>query len=411
MISEQTFQFKKSKANYRGLFIVFHYEQKDESFLVGLHENASIIEVGSLKNGLKGEEFSSLKQVLLNNQVSKETKKEGIVVELEFSALYRQRLINPVFRAFMLEQPIQNCTWDYLLILNTSVEGVTHPEKPIWHKPVMTKEQYISKLIQISPVFLRFLSDKPVTLIRFPHGVEKEFFYQKNCPDYAPAYIKTIQIEKIDYIVCQDLKTLTWLGNQLALEFHIPFQKMNSKNPHEIVFDLDPPDYASFSLAIKAAQQMKKIFDQFSIRSFPKFSGNKGIQIHLPINDQSLSYEETRIFTFFIAQYLVNEHPDDFTIERMKNKRGKRLYIDFLQHAGGKTIIAPYSPRGNKKPLIALPLEWEELYEEVIPEDITIDYAIKRLKEKECPMSHYFEESNNPLKVFIKKLKKEWRKK
>ena len=138
-------------------------------------------------------------------------------------------------------------------------------------------------LQRISPYMLPFLKDRLLTVIRFPHGVPGESFYQKNSPDYVPDFVATKKMDDINYIMCNDIETLLWLGNQLALEFHIPFQTVHTNNPTEIVFDLDPPSVKEFSLAVEAAQQMKVIFDQFRLHSFVKTSGGKGIQLYIPI--------------------------------------------------------------------------------------------------------------------------------
>lgn len=130
------------------------------------------------------------------------------------------------------------------------------------------------------------------------------------------------------------------------IKFHIPFQSIRESNPLEIVFDLDPPSRAEFSLAIKAALEMKKIFDGFDIVSFPKVSGSKGIQIHIPVADRRFTYDEARLFTAFVARYLVEQFPADFTIERMKRNLANRLYIDYVQFGEGcsKEINHPAAP-------------------------------------------------------------------
>lgn len=117
-------------------------------------------------------------------------------------------------------------------------------------------------------------------------------------------------------------------------------------------------------MAIEGALRLKEIFDSLELISFVKTSGNKGLQVYVPIRDQ-FSYEDTRLFTTFIANYLVTKEPNLFTIERLKKKRGERLYIDYVQHGEGKTIIAPYSPRGHKKATVATPLFWDEVNEKV----------------------------------------------
>ncbi|MBP3040803.1 non-homologous end-joining DNA ligase [Bacillaceae bacterium Marseille-Q3522] len=284
--------------------------------------------------------------------------------------------------------------------------NITHPEKMIWKNHDIRKEDFLTFLVNISSYLLPFLKNRILTVIRYPHGIPGESFYQKNCPDYAPDFIQTVEDNGIHYIVCNDLQTLLWLGNQLAIEYHVPFQTFSASGPSEIVFDLDPPDRNGFPLAIKAAQEMKQLFDSFEIISYPKLSGNKGLQIHIPISNPSLTYEDTRIFTQFIATYLVEKFPDAFTIERLKKNRGKKLYVDYVQHAEGKTIICPYSSRGNEIATVAAPLFWEEVKENLKVENFHIPYVLDRLSKKPCPMQDFFLQKNNNLEPIIAFLKK-----
>src|SRR5690606_16996388 len=229
---------------------------------------------------------------------------------------------------------------------------------PLWKDKSITKLAYIHYLLEVSPYMLPFLQDRSLTVIRYPHGMFGESFYQKNCPDYAPDFIQPSMSEGIDYIVCNDIKTLTWLGNQISFEFHIPFQSIFSKGPSEIVFDLDPPSRDAFPLAKKCALILKEVFDGLKLISYVKTSGNKGLQIYLPLPENKFSYEDTRQFTEFIANYLTNLEPDLFTTGRLKKNRGHRLYVDYVQHAQGKPMVAPYPVRGNDGAYVATPLYW-----------------------------------------------------
>jgi bifunctional non-homologous end joining protein LigD len=382
---------------YKGLFFIIGFDQLNDMFHVGIIKENKIFQIGAFSTGLQPDEKKALIQTLFNNKKSENdgiiTVEPGICVELKFQALVQNQLIHPVFHSFRFDVKWDECTWEKLLFnmapLNEEVQ-ITHPEKPIWNNPFINKEQFIAYLLEIAPFMLPFLHNRLLTVIRYPHGVFGEAFYQKNCPDYAPPFIKTVEDEGINYIVCNDLSTFIWLGNQLAIEFHIPFQTIDTSFPTEIVFDLDPPSIDRFPLAIKAAVEMKKIFDSFQLKSFPKLSGKKGIQIHIPISKNTFRYEETRIFTSFIAEYLVASHPEDFTIERLKKNRGQKLYIDYLQHAEGKTIIAPYSPRGKEGATIAAPLYWEEVNEHLDVENYTILNARKRVNQLGCPFQEYF---------------------
>ncbi|RYM06095.1 ATP-dependent DNA ligase [Sporolactobacillus sp. THM7-7] len=292
--------------------------------------------------------------------------------------------------------------------LNESIHPqvqITHPDKLIWAEPPIDKQQFIAYLFHVSRYMLPFLENRALTLLRFPHGVPGESFYQKNCPDYAPGFIRTAQIEDTNYIVCQDLSTLLWLGNQLAIEFHIPFNTVGSDKPLEIVFDLDPPSRSEFPLAVKAAKEMKRIFDRLDIKSYPKLSGSRGLQIHIPIYGNTLTYAETRIFTSFIAKILVEKFPDEYTVERLKKNRGSKLYVDYIQHAEGKTIVCPYSTRGKEGATVAAPIHWEEVNQHLKIEKYNVPFVLDRLSHGDCPMSDYFQQNNDSLIPIISSLK------
>lgn len=290
------------------------------------------------------------------------------------------------------------------LMIEGETVTITSIDKLVWPQKSITKYDYLKYLTIIGPYILPFLKDRILTVIRFPNGVEKESFYQKNRPDYAPAYVETKRVDNNEHIVCSKLATYLWLGNQLAIEFHIPFQTINSHYPSEIVLDLDPPSQNEFSLAIEAALILKEIFDKLQLSSFIKTSGNKGLQIYLPLSKQ-FTYSETRVFTSFIASYLETKYPNWFTTERLKKNRHNRLYIDFLQHGEGKTIIAPYSLRGNKQALMATPLHWHEVTKNLHPTNFPIEEGVSRIQTGILPFKDYFKVSNDqPLKKVLENI-------
>ena len=194
--------------------------------------------------------------------------------------------------------------------------------------------------------------------------------------------------------MCNDIETLLWLGNQLALEFHIPFQTIHTNGPTEIVFDLDPPSANEFTLAIEAGVRLKSILDQFGLHSFVKTSGGKGMQVYIPLPINRFSYEETGVFTKFICDFLVEQEPNWFTTERLKKNRGNKLYLDYVQHKEGKTIIAPYSTRGNEKGLVATPLYWDEVNSKLTPEQFSIPAVLERIRSIGNPFRE-FDQVNN----------------
>jgi bifunctional non-homologous end joining protein LigD len=373
------------------------YEKSNGYFYAAVYKDKKIYPIGQFLFGLKPEEKQALFQIIKENKTSEDKQfiyvNPAICVDVKYLEMYEEQMREPHFDRFRFDLLPEDCTYEKFLLqqknLPVNVE-ITHPDKPLWETPPIQKMDYLHFLREISPYMLPFLKDRLLTVIRYPHGIFGEAFYQKNCPDYAPDFVDTHEDEGIQYIVCNDLKTLLWLGNQLAFEFHIPFQTISSEGPSEIVFDLDPPSKEAFPLAIKAANDIKEVLDHLELISFIKTSGNKGLQVYIPLQDNRYTFEDTRLFTSFIADYLVSKDPDSFTIERMKKKRGNRLYVDYVQHAEGKTIIAPYSPRGTSKATIAAPLFWEEVNKNLSMESFQVTTILKRLKDRGDPFQSYF---------------------
>lgn len=372
------------------------FDTSNGYYHVGVFKGEQIYQIGLFLFSLDPDQKKALSQVIkanaLNNQNGVLNIHPSICVDIHYLEWYEEQLREPHFHEFRFDLSPESCTYEQFLLDEAAIPReitVTHPDKPLWEKEQIKKLDFIRYMREISSFILPFLRNRTLTVIRYPHGVFGEPFYQKNCPDYAPNFIQTYHQENIDYIVCNDLKTLMWLANQLAIEYHIPFSTINNPYVSEIVFDLDPPSRNEFHLAVTASLMMKKIFDQLNIISFIKTSGNKGLQIYIPLIDGTYTWSDTRLFTEFIANYLVTERSDLFTIERMKKKRNGRLYVDFIQHAEGKTIIAPYSMRGHSDALIATPLFWDEVNENLNPESFTIPTVLHRVNTLGCPFANY----------------------
>ncbi|WP_409251024.1 DNA ligase D [Bacillus sp. SCS-153A] len=393
----RTTTWRKMKNWKKAECFILSHDRNNGYYEVGVYKDKQVIGIGAFYFGISPEEKNALNSIIKENA---HTERDGrfllhpaICVELKYLEWYEEQMREPHFHQFLFNLKPEECTWVQFMLDEVSIPEsveVTHPDKPLWESPSLDKLQYIRYLRKASSRLLFFLGQRPLTVIRLPHGIFGESFYQKNCPDYAPDFVKTIRIEKIDYIVCDDLETLMWLGNQLAIEFHIPFQKIGSPYVNEIVFDLDPPSRDYFHLAVKAATEMKNVFDQLNLISFIKTSGNKGLQIYIPLGE-GYKWEDTHLFTEFMANYLVNQFPEEFTTERLKKNRNNRLYVDYIQHAEGKTIISPYSVRANEDALVAAPLFWDEVTQDLRPETFTMEKVLERLKKKGCPFAGYEE--------------------
>ncbi len=385
--------------NWRYITVILTKFDKENGYFHGaVYKDSSLNEIVILKHGLSDNEMATLVAFFQENGKQSSSQiwelEPSICVDVACIDFDGKKLREPRFHKFRFDADPVEATWKAMLrSLNPIPEivQVTHPDKPVWPKSEIVKDDFLLYLQHIAPYMLPFLQNRLLTAIRFPHGVPGESFYQKNAPDYTPDFVQTMLNEEINYIVCNNIESLLWLGNQLALEFHIPFQTIDTECPTEIVFDLDPPSVNEFTLAVDAALRMKNIFDQFNLQSFVKTSGGKGLQIYIPIPKDTFSFEDTRLFTEFVCMYLCMEEPNRFTMERLKKNRNGKLYLDYVQHAEGKTIIAPYSARGNELGCIATPLLWEEVNERLKPTLFTIPTVLERIRKIGDPFLHFRE--------------------
>lgn len=259
---------------------------------------------------------------------------------------------------------------------------ITNPEKLLWPDLGIRKIDYITKLVGLAPYLITYTKDRLLTTIRYPNGVEGKSFYQKDMPKAAPDWVPTHYWHENNYILLNDLAVLAWLGNQAALEFHIPFNLYNNEShPTSLVFDLDPSQGQTFEDAVEVALLIHQDLQDLNITSLVKTSGASGLQIYIPVGGK-YDYETARKINEFFAVFFSQKYPKNITIERLVNKRGTKLYFDYLQMWQGKTIISPYSPRATQTASVATPIEWDELRRGAKPEDFTLLNIIERLEVK-----------------------------
>lgn len=411
--AKRTVHWVKVK-NWRTVNVIVTKYDKTNGFFTGaVFKNRVLVEVVTFLHGLDEDELQTLGALFQTNgkKINESTweLEPSICVKIDCIDFDGKHLREPRFTSFDFDIAPKTCDWRLMLRQLHPIPGmiqITHPDKPVWPQLGVEKDDYLLYLQSVAPYMLPFLHNRLLTVIRYPHGVPGEKFYQKNAPDYMPDFVKTSTCEEIDYILCNGIETLLWLGNQLALEFHIPFQTIATEYPTEIVFDLDPPSVDEFTLAVEAALRMKMIFDQFELRSFVKTSGGKGLQLYIPLPSNTFAYEDTRIFTKFVCDFLCDQEPNWFTTERLKKNRGNKLYLDYVQHHEGKTIVAPYSPRGREEATIAAPLRWEEITQSLSPKSFIVLTMPDRIKTIGNPFHDFWEiGEQQPFMEVLKQLK------
>lgn len=265
----------------------------------------------------------------------------------------------------------------------------------------ITKGNLIDYYIKIADHLLPFLKDRPITLSRFPDGINKEGFYQKDAPDYFPDWIETIEVKKkeggaIHQVLCNNKATLIYLVNQGTVSFH-PWLSSTADldKPDKLVFDLDPPK-GDFELVLTGAQALRTVLeDQLGLNTFVMTTGSEGLHVVCPLRALN-DFEGVRSFAKNTAAYLAGEHPNLFTVEMRKNKRNGRLLIDYMRNAYGQTSIPPYSIRAIEGAPVATPLEWQELKKKgLTSQSYHLKNIFRRLSQKDTVWKHFQQRAKN----------------
>jgi bifunctional non-homologous end joining protein LigD len=246
--------------------------------------------------------------------------------------------------------------------------AVSNLGKVLYPESGFTKADIIDYYIRIAPVLLPHLKNRPITLKRYPDGVAGNFFYEKQCPSHRPKWVKTATVastrregKRIDYCVLDDLPALVWAANLANLELHTFLHRVSATlRPTALAFDLDPGPPADILLCCQVGLWLKSIFDILGLRSFPKTSGSKGLQVFVPLNTRT-TYEQTKGFAQTLARQLEQAHPEQIVSRMEKSIREGKVFIDWSQNDDHKTTVNVYSLRAQTQPTVSTPVTWDEV--------------------------------------------------
>ena len=289
----------------------------------------------------------------------------------------------PASRAFKLKE----LSGDMTVKIGDAVVSLTNLGKVYWPDEGYTKGDLIKYYFDVARYILPYLKDRPLIMKRYPNGITGGFFHQHDVNE-VPDYVRTETLEveeghEVDYIIGDDKATLIYMANLGAIERHPWHSRVrNLDHPDWFVFDLDPQG-VRWEEICDVAVSCKEILDGLGLDSYAKTSGSRGIHIYVPIKP-TYSYEEIADFAERVAQLVVQENPDVATTERSLKKRKKaRIYVDHMQNARGKSVVAPYSVRPKPGATISAPLEWSEVKrKKATISDFTIKNMLERLKSK-----------------------------
>ncbi len=269
--------------------------------------------------------------------------------------------------------------------------SLSNLDKVLYPEAGFTKGQVIDYFVRIAPVLLPHLQDRPLTMKRYPNGVSGMHFYEKNCPEHRPEWVKTAPVwsegnnRTMHYCLAQDLPTLVWAANLADLELHTSLSKGDDiMRPTFIVFDLDPGPPADIVLCCQVGVWVRDVFAHFGLQSFAKTSGSKGLQIYVPLNTP-VTYDQTKPFAHELARLLEREHPQVVVSDMKKVLRTGKIFVDWSQNDNHKTTINVYSLRAKERPTVSTPVTWQEVEQCLKKKDpnllvFTSDQVLERVK-------------------------------
>ncbi len=247
-----------------------------------------------------------------------------------------------------------------------------------------TKAEVLQYLTAVAPVLLPHLAGRALTMKRFPDGTQAGFFYEKRCPSHAPEWVRTVdqwvahgsgrwgrddrgprRREEVPFCVVDGVPTLVWLGGVAALELHTPMARaagpLGPEVPTLVVLDLDPGEPATAVECAVVALRIRDLLDTLGLRTVVKSSGNKGIQVYIPVNDPGTSHDQAKGFAQAVALLLEKQEPKLVVSQQRKDLRPGKVLIDWLQNESFKTTVSVYSLRARERPTVSTPLSWAEV--------------------------------------------------
>jgi bifunctional non-homologous end joining protein LigD len=267
----------------------------------------------------------------------------------------------------------------------SNLDKVFYPEEGF------TKGQVLDYYTRVAPAVLPHLRDRPLTLKRYPDGVEGNHFYEKECPSHRPDWVRTTRIpaggRQINFCVIDDLPSLAWAVNLADLELHASLSVADRmESPTVLAFDLDPGPPADVVDCAEVALKVRDLFAHFELESFPKTSGSKGMQVYVPLNVET-SYEVTKPYAHAVARLLEQQNPDQIVSSMKKELRSGKVFVDWSQNDRHKTTVCVYSLRARPKPTVSTPLDWAEVEAAVGSRDpgwleFTADQVLERVADR-----------------------------
>lgn len=282
----------------------------------------------------------------------------------------------------------------------TEIDGhkleLSNLEKVLYKEADVTKGGIIDYYKQIYPTMKPHLEGRPLTLHRYPDGLNGEDFYQKETPGDVPDFVETVEIEKKEdgaqkQLVCDNKATLAYLANLGTIEFHIWLSRSDRLyHPDKMVFDLDPPG-DDFMPVREAAFDLRDMIREVDVEPYVMTTGSDGLHVAFPLKREE-KFDEVRDVAEMVSSHLASQYPDKYTTEVRKDEREGRLFLDVARNAYGQTSVAPYSLRAREECSVATPLNWDELHDpDLYSRSYTIENIFQRLGQKDDPWKSFYD--------------------
>ncbi|MEA2439948.1 MAG: bifunctional non-ous end joining protein LigD [Thermoleophilaceae bacterium] len=290
-------------------------------------------------------------------------------VEAEFTDFTDDGVMrHPTYKGMVEKRPLKK-PGAYEATVDGRTLRLSNYDKVLWPAVGFTKGQMIEYYTRIAPVLVPHLHDRPLTLKRYPNGVEGQHFYEKQCPSHRPPWVETAEVstgrKNITFCLCNDTATLAWLANLADIELHTSLSLAEPiERPTMMVFDLDPgaPE-ADIVQCCQVSVWLREIFEPLGLESFAKTSGSKGLQVYVPLNVPEVTYDDTKPFAKAVAELLEKQHPELVVSRMSKELRPGKVLVDWSQNDEHKTTVNVYSLRARERPTVSAPVTWAEVDE------------------------------------------------
>jgi bifunctional non-homologous end joining protein LigD len=271
---------------------------------------------------------------------------------------------------------------------------ISRPEKVLFPEDGITKGDLIEYYARIAPRMVPYLRDRPLTLERYPNGINSKRFFQKEVSSYFPKWIRTVTVPKaggsVTHVVCNDTATLVYLANQACITPHVFLSRVDKLDvPDQLIFDLDPQE-DDFEVVRATAVAFKQLLDELQLPAFLKTTGSRGLHIVIPLQRRE-AFDTVRAFSRDLAAIVVSQDPETRTLEQLKANRGKRVFIDTNRNAYAQLVAPAYAVRARRGAPVSVPLDWTELKKKNLRSDsFTIRNVFDRLDKGTDPWRDFW---------------------